>query len=106
MKKLFDFDPQTLTTKTFHYDESVDAKNFIIETVQDATPIIEANKARLNQTHAKIGSGKEDFVRVASIPMNLYMELRQKGIAQDPAAMKRWLNDPDNKYFRTRAGVI
>lgn len=106
MKKLFDYDPLTLTRKTFHYDESVDAKNFVIETVQDAAPIIAANKEEFNQTHAKLGAGKEDFVKVASIPMNIYMELRKKGIVQDPAAMKRWLNDPDNRFFRTRAGVV
>ena len=106
MKKLFDYDPLTLTKKVFHYDDSVDNRNFAIETIQDAAPIIEANQAELNSTNAKIGSGKEDFVKVASIPMNIYMELRKKGIAQDPAAMKRWLNDPDNRFFRTRHGVV
>lgn len=106
MKQLFDYDPLTLTTKVFHYDESVDAKNFVIETVQDTTPILEANKIEANQTHAKLGAGKEDFVKVASIPMTIFMELQKAGITRDPVAMKRWLNDPDNKFFRTRHGVV
>lgn len=106
MKKLFDYDPLTLTKQVFHYDESVDAKGFTIETIQDATPLLEANKAQLNSTNAKIGAGKEEFVKVASIPMNIYMQLRKQGIIQDPAALKRWLNDPDNKLFRTRHGVV
>ena len=103
MKKLFDYDPLTLTKKVFHGEDN---GNFAIETVQDAAPILEANRQEINSTNAKLGSGKEDFVKVASIPMNIYMELRKQGITRDPVAMKRWLNDPDNRFFRTRAGVV
>jgi hypothetical protein len=34
------------------------------------------------------------------------MELKQQGIIDDPKALRRWLNDPDNRYFRTRPGRV
>ena len=47
-----------------------------------------------------------DMTRVASIPLSLYFDLKKKGIADDPVAMKRWLNDPDQRFFRTRPGRL
>ena len=44
--------------------------------------------------------------RVASIPLTVYYDLKQKGILDDQAAMKKWLNDPDNELFRTRKGKV
>jgi hypothetical protein len=44
--------------------------------------------------------------KVASIPMNVYFDLKEKGILDDPAALKRWLNDSDNRFFRTKAGRV
>jgi len=105
MKKLFSHDPLTGTTKFFHYDESVDEQNFAIQTVQETTPIIDANRAEMNDAPTRIGSN-EDFVKVASIPLTIYMDLQKKGITKDPKAFKRWLNDPDNRFFRTRPGVV
>lgn len=104
MKKLFSRDPLTGITRFFHYDEAQDANNFVIETVQETTPIVEANKAEFNAAPAKFG--KEDFAKVASIPLSVYFDLKKRGITKDPIAMKRWLNDPDNRAFRTRPGVV
>jgi hypothetical protein len=44
--------------------------------------------------------------RVASIPLTVYYDLKQKGILDDQTAMKKWLNDPDNELFRTRKGKV
>jgi hypothetical protein len=35
-----------------------------------------------------------------------YMDLKKKGILDDQVALKRWLNDPENRYFRTRPGQV
>jgi len=43
---------------------------------------------------------------VASIPLSIYYDLKRQGIVDDPVRLKRWLNDSDNKYFRTRGGVV
>jgi hypothetical protein len=106
MKKLLSHDAMTGISKVFHYDPSVDEKNFVIETVQDTTAIVEANKAEFQNSAAIGKSGKETMVKVASIPLTVYFELKKKGLTKDPVAMKRWLNDPDNRFFRTREGNV
>lgn len=88
-------------TRWFDYDEDTDT--FGIHTEQDVAPAIEANKQLFNEAPT---NWRGDMHLVASIPMSIYFDLKQKGIADDDAAMKRWLNDPDNRVFRTRAGVV
>lgn len=101
-KKVFSHDPFTGVTKYFHGDDN---DTFVIET-EMAQPvlenIIEANKANFNDAPSGWGNGQI----VASIPIHIYWDLKRKGIADDDAAMKRWLNDPDNRFFRTRPGTI
>lgn len=101
-KKLFDYDPETGTTKWWHYDADKDEAK--IETVFEVGDIIEANKAQFNSTDERAKWG--EWSRVASIPMALFYRLKQQGILDDQAAMKRWLNDPDNRLFRTRPGRV
>lgn len=105
MKRLFDIDPLSGTKRTFIYDESADAKNFVIETEQETTPIVEANKLAFNDAPTRIGQ-KEELVKVASIPLAIFFDLQRKGITRDPVAFKKWLNDPDNRAFRTRPGTV
>jgi hypothetical protein len=100
--RLVDYDPLTRTSKLFHYDHTDDT--FVIKTVQDVEPILEANKAAMNSLDERAKHG--EFDRVASIPMPIYMELQRKGIADDPTAFTRWLDDPDNRAFRTRPGKL
>jgi hypothetical protein len=94
--------PETGTTRYFHYDDTDDS--FTIETVQDVGELVEDNKAQFNEYTSldRMGEGR----RVASIPMNVYWDLKQRGIVDDPAAFKRWLNDPDNRFFRTSPGTL
>jgi len=102
MKKLFSHDPATGITRYFHFDPLTNEIAF--ETVQQTTEIVEANRAQFNATDRRYG--KEEFTKVASIPLALFMELKKKGIANDPAALKKWLNDPDNRAFRTKPGIV
>ena len=76
-----------------------------IETVQTVDAVAEDNKAVFNQFDERT-NWKGDMHRVASIPMSIFYDLQRKGILNDPAAMKRWLNDPDNRVFRTRPGQV
>jgi hypothetical protein len=101
-KRLFDYDPETGTTKWWHYDADKDEAT--IETEFQVGDLIEANKAQFNSTDERARWG--EWNRVASIPMVLFHRLKQQGIIDDPAAMKRWLNDPDNRLFRTRPGRV
>jgi hypothetical protein len=38
--------------------------------------------------------------------MALYYQMKAEGKLEDQAYMKRWLNDPDNRAFRTRPGEV
>lgn len=86
----------------WHEDEE---GNVTIQTVQDVTSVVEDNKALFNQVDER-ANWKGDLHRVASIPMSVYYDLKAKGILNDPSAMKKWLNDPDNRVFRTRPGAV
>jgi len=85
-----------------HYDEA--AGLAYIEQVQDCTEIVEANRELYNLSDGipRFGDGK----RVASIPMVIYMELVRQGITKDQKKFRQWLNDPDNRAFRTLPGVL
>lgn len=98
-KRIFDRDPAAGTTTYWHV---TDKGEYVVETVQDVTAIANANKRAYNDTPNKYG----DVNKVASIPLSVYYELKRKGIADDPVALKRWLNDGDNRVFRTRAGTL
>jgi hypothetical protein len=101
-KKLFDYDPETGTTKWWHYDADKDEAT--IETEFQVGDLIEANKAQFNSTDERARWG--EWSKVASIPMVLFHRLKQQGIIDDPAAMKKWLNAPENRLFRTRPGRV
>jgi len=81
----------------------------VLETQQDVTDIVKNNKENYNERH---GERFNDFsTHVARIPTGIYYELVRTGVideVRDPEgkAFKRWLNDPDNRAWRTRAGTI
>jgi hypothetical protein len=52
-------------------------------------------------------SGKfGEHAKVASIPLSVYYELKRQGIADDPKALRKWLNQSENRAFRTREGTL
>lgn len=100
-KRLFDHDPLTGITRWFHYDDAND--DFYIQTQQETQDIVDQNMREANEA----GDGwKGDWHKVASIPLTTFMQLQKQGITQDQAALKKWLNDPDNAYFRTKHGTV
>jgi hypothetical protein len=98
--KVFGVDPLSGITSFWHYDEATDTA--LIEKRQDVSDIVEANKSEFNEDHGRYG----EWAKVASIPLSVYYDLKAKGIVDDPVAMKRWLNDADNRAFRTRPGTV
>lgn len=99
-EKIFDIDPLSGIKSVWHYDDATDTA--FIEKRQDVTAIVEANKAAMNEDRGRYS----EWNKVATIPLGVYYDLKMKGIADDPVAFKKWLNDPDNRYFRTRAGRV
>lgn len=102
MARVLDCNPESGTIQLFHYDEAED--RVTIETIADVTELVEQNKAIFNE-HTRLDRHGE-WARVASIPLCVYYDLKAKGIVDDEEAMKKWLNDPDNRFFRTRSGVV
>lgn len=98
-KRLFGHDPLTGVTEYWHV---TDKGEYVIEKIQDVTSIVEANKRQYNEAPQKYG----DINKVASIPLSVYYELKRQGIADDPKAFRKWLNDSNNQAFRTRLGTL
>jgi len=84
----------------------------IIETRQDVGGILEANKREYNSHDERARWSDHMFGnKVASIPLTVIDDLNKKGIMRgfhvlDQKAFTKWLNEPDNRYFRTRPGVL
>ena len=82
----------------------------IIETKQDVTEIIEANKAQLEFDKERRGHLNE-LHHVARIPFTVIDVLNQRGVMRgfqvvDEAAFASWLNDPENAVWKTYRGTV
>ena len=73
---------------------------FVYHTKQDVRPIIEHCKVLSEQTPGK------EMRHVAEIPMVIYQQAMREGWIKDKAKFKRWLNDPENRFFRTTGGKV
>jgi len=98
----FDYDPLTGIRRTFHYDP--DRDGFTIETVQEVGNITEDSKALYAMKDERARWGEMEHV--AHIPAVLATKLKKAGILDDEKALRRWLDDPDNRHFRTRPGSL
>jgi len=76
-----------------------DNKN-IYHTSQNVQPTIE-----LAKNLGEMTPGKE-FRHVAEIPMVIYQKMVRDGSIRDRKALKKWLNNPDNKLFRVWKGKV
>jgi hypothetical protein len=108
-RRFFDHDTMTGITQYFHASD--DGDSFTIEEVQQVAGIIEQNKIQYNM----FTSGRDSWgdgatlnekSQVARIPNSIVNQLIQQGIWQDEKARRRWINDPDNRCWRTRPGVV
>jgi hypothetical protein len=98
---LFDHDPELGRTIWHVHQDGMD--HFRID--YDATKIIEQNKAEFN---AAPRDWKGDWHKVASMPHNVlhgsgFEEANQQ---RDKKWISRFLNDPDNRGWRTKPGRV
>ena len=82
----------------------------VIRQQEDLTPYIEANKEAYNNADSK-WSDRVFGNRIASIPNIVIDQLNKDGIMQgfaiiDQPRFFKWLNDPDNRFFRTKPGKL
>jgi hypothetical protein len=84
----------------------------VIQTRQDVSDIVEQNKKEYNSYDERSRWSDQLFGnKVASIPMTVIDDLNKAGIMRGFAVLddKRfalWLNDPMNRAWRTRTGVV
>ena len=101
-----EFSADENSTQYYHQDASTGEVH--LEDVTDVTEMVETNVGQFNNYDERTpwNTAGAGFNKVASIPMGLYMEMKKKGVIDDPKALRRWLNDRDNLVFRTRPGVV
>lgn len=86
--------------KTIHTDAH-DEDRMVEVTHQDLNPLIEHVKA-VRETHVQ----SADMKLVGYIPAVVVEQMMRDGAFNDEAAMKRWLNDPQNECFRVWKGRV
>ena len=91
-----------------HYDELTDTLR--IKRVEDVSSVLEANKRQFDVDDK---SYKHDALNhVARIPLSAIEQYcQQKGIKyeefmRDERMFRQFLNDPDNRLFRTKPGRV
>jgi hypothetical protein len=99
-KRLIAVDPLTGTASYVDYNEADDSYTLVDEV--DVTQLIERNKRLYNDAPARFG----ELADISSIPMLLRHKLIREGIWNDPKARRKWLNDSDNRAWRTRPGRL
>ena len=82
----------------------------VIRQQEDLTPYIEANKEAYNNADSK-WSDRVFGNRIASIPNIVIDQLNKDGVMRgfqiiDQKRFFKWLNDPDNRFFRTKPGKL
>lgn len=110
--RLFDRNELFGITRISHYDSDNDT--FTIETFQDCDVIVEANRREFNATDER-ARYNDGIHKVATLPLAVLEDLQQKGIFSPGKTniyhdggkrFRKWLNDSDNRAFRTRPGKV
>jgi hypothetical protein len=90
------YDSLTGTLQKMHITSD---QKLVFETTCEIDTIAERARAEMNETSRTQKSG--DMVKVASLPMMVYLDLKQRGILDDRPAMRKWLSSEEAQPFRT-----
>jgi len=87
-----------------------DKEEITIKQEQDVSDLIEANKQEYNNADTK-SSDRLFGNKIASIPFTAIDKLNKQGIMKgyevlDQKRFFAWLNDRDNRFFRTKPGTL
>ena len=100
MRRVIDTDPATGISHVFYKD--ADTGQYRITAEQDVTPLLELNKRKLIEAPRRFG----EFTHVASIDLATLREWQKDGRDKDQDFLRRWLNDSDNRFYRTHSGTL
>lgn len=96
--RLFAHDPVMNVTKWWHYDDAEDVA--WIETINNDAPVLMEQNAESRKYDT--GRFHDGMHKVASIPLHIFMDLKQRGILDDQKAMRRWWASDDALPWKTR----
>jgi Zn-dependent M32 family carboxypeptidase len=106
MKRLLKADPKTGVQSSLVQDSNGETR---IETQQEFSNLIKLNK-QMNDDWSKgqMTGTQKHMQHVAEIPNVLYHELLKKlgKPSENPKAWKQWLNNNENRAFRTGGGTV
>jgi hypothetical protein len=91
--------------RTIHHYDYATGQTTIEETM-DVEHMVDINKALHNEGDRVTRYRGKELVRVASLPLVVWEDLKRRGILDDTKAFKAWLNDPENRFFRTAPGRV
>ena len=93
--------------KTYLTSDS-DGLGIITET--ETSPLVKHNRSAEADWRpgSMIGNTQKHIQPIANIPTVIYYDLLKRfgSYKDNPKAWKRWLNDPDNRAFRTTGGKV
>ena len=99
-KTVFDIEPYRRTDMHEHSDGSV-----TFNTLQDVQSIIDNNKREYNEYGDKLSMGKRgEWHKCATVPKTIleqWIKETNGDVLKNNKLMAAYLNDPDNKYFKT-----
>lgn len=97
---LVDWDPASGRT-VWHY---FDGEKTVVRTDYPVTATVAENQLCRNEAG---NAWKGDWHRVASVPLNIYYDQLHAAEQQgDEKYVSRWLNDSDNRAWRTKEGRL
>jgi hypothetical protein len=103
--RIVSWNPDTATQQKLHFE----GDDLVLHTQQDVTEILELNKAQFAAENSKaVEKWKGEWHQVARIPLSIYFQLQKRGLLKKGREndLKAWLNDNENRFFRTRAGRV
>ena len=104
--RVIGYNPVTKIVERHHYDPHTGQQ--VLETVGDVTEIAEDSKARFAMVDER-ARWRDGFNHVASVPLQIIDKVRREtgvNLLTDRAAMKEFLNNSDNRVWRTRPGRL
>ena len=104
--RVLSYDPVTKIKEIHHYDPDTGAQ--ALEMVGDVEEMVEDSKGRFAMVDER-ARWRDGMNHVASVPLIIIDKVRRESginLLRDKGAMRQFLNDPDNRVFRTRPGRI
>ena len=97
----FDEDPVAGMREIFHYDDKTG--DVYIETIADVEQTVEINKAQYASMDER-ARWRDGFNHVGRIPL-IFFQMHPE-LMYDDEALRKWLNNPDHRSFRSRPGRL